>query len=152
MAHILKQHIGYWINRLRMEVHQSFEHRLNAYDVTIAQWCILASLYDQQATSVNELASYIEVDKASVSRVVERLVVKGLVSHSQGKDRRSGYLELTAEGQKLVPSLINEAEQNEQSFFGQLTTTESVQFRNLVRKILTTLPSITLDEWLVPKE
>ena len=152
MAHILKQHIGYWINRLRMEVHQSFEHRLNAYDVTIAQWCILASLYDQQATSVNELASYIEVDKASVSRVVERLVVKGLVSHSQGKDRRSGYLELTAEGQKLVPCLMNEAEQNEQRFFGQLTTTESVQFQNLVRKILTTLPSITLDEWLVPKE
>jgi DNA-binding MarR family transcriptional regulator len=68
MANNLKQHIGYWLNRLRSAVHQAFEKRLDAYAITIAQWCVLIALYDERADSVNGLAKYIEIDKASISR------------------------------------------------------------------------------------
>jgi DNA-binding MarR family transcriptional regulator len=144
----LKNHIGYWINRLRMQVHQSFEERLNTYGITVAQWCILIALHDQQATSVKELSRYIEVDKASISRVVERLVLMELIQHMVGKDRRSGYLRLTEKGMQLVPKLLQEAEANERHFFGHLTPTETESLQSLFNKILITVPSIKRDGWM----
>lgn len=150
--HYLKQHIGYWLNRLHTHVHQAFEQRLKRYDITVAQWCILVTLYDNEASSIKELSDYIHIDKASISRVVDRLVIRELVKHTVGKDRRSGHIELRKEAKRLVPQLIMEAEENECQFFGLLTDDESIHFQNIVRKILTNIPSVALDGWLKPEE
>lgn len=144
----LKNHIGYWLNRVRMEVHQAFEQRLDRHNITVAQWCILIALYDNQASSVQELADYIEVDKASISRVVERLVGLKLTSHLPGKDRRSGFINLTAAGKKLVPKLLKEAERNEKQFFGHLTELELNQLQHIIKKIALTIPTMQCDGWL----
>ena len=147
MKNNLKLHIGYWFNRIRMEVHQSFEARLDRYNISVAQWCILMALYDGKASSVGELAEYIEVDKATISRVVERLVAMQLVTHMQGKDRRSGFIVLTDTAQKLVPKLLHEAELNEKHFFGDLTKDDITQLKQIFKKILIKIPSIHIDGW-----
>ena len=147
--HDLKIDIGYWLNRLRMQVHQSFEGRLEGYDVTIALWCILLALYNKDAASITELLKFIEVDKASISRVVDRLLTKELVVHQQGADRRSGHIQLTTKGKALVPPLIQEAEENEQQFFGCLTLEEREQFRQLFYKLFLNLHSIHISGWLI---
>ncbi len=146
--HNLKNDIGYWLNRLRMQVHQGFEVRLEEYDITIAQWCILLALYNEDASSITELSKFIEVDKASVSRVVERLLSKDLVTHNQGTDRRSGHIQLTMGGRDLVPHLIQAADENEQQYFGCLTLAEREQFRQLFHKLFLNLPSIQRSGWL----
>src|SRR5260221_10695819 len=146
--HDLKDDIGYWLNRLRMQVHQEFESRLEEYDVTIAQWCILLALYNEDAASITELSKFIEVDKASVSRVVERLLSKEWGTHKQGADRRSGHIQLTLKARALVPHLIQAAEENEQQFFGCLTPEESEQLRQLFDKLFLNLPSIYRSGWL----
>lgn len=151
--HDLKDHIGYWLNRLRMQVHQGFEVRLEAYDLTVAQWCILSALYNEDAASITELSKFIEVDKASISRVVDRLLVKGLVTHKQGEDRRSGHIQLTSKGLELLPHLIRSAQDNEQQFFGCLTDGESEQLQHLFQKLFVNLPSIQMSGWLAnPKK
>ena len=147
--HNLKSDIGYWLNRLRMEVHQSFEQRLVAHDVTIAQWCILIALYNNDAASIKELSLFIETDKASISRVVERLVQKKLVAHTAGKDRRSGRISLTDQGRMLIPNLIFEANKNEQQFFGHLSDQELEQLRSIFTTIFSTIPSIKRKGWLM---
>lgn len=149
MKNTLKQHIGYWINRIRTHVHTSFENRLQHYDVSVAQWCILVALYDHRAETINDLASYIAIDKGSISRVVEKLVTRGFILHSQGKDKRSGHLSLTEKGSALVPFLIEEAELNERWFFGALTSDEQNQLQYLINKIIrSSIPSIHLDGWM----
>lgn len=146
--HDLKDDIGYWLNRLRMQVHQSFESRLDVYDVTIAQWCILLTLYNEDAASITELSKFIEVDKASISRVVERLLNKEWVTHKQGMDRRSGHVQLSIKGQELLPHLIQAAEENEQEFFGDLTPQEHEQLRQLFHKLFLNCPDIQMSGWL----
>lgn len=152
IKHDLKIDIGYWLNRLRMEVHQSFEKRLEAYDITIAQWCILLTLFNKQAASIGELSEFIETDKASISRVVDKLVGRKLVTHEQGKDRRSGFISLTQIGSELVPKLIAEADKNEQQFFGKLTSDELMQLKRIFTKLFKTVPSIKLEGWLNERE
>ncbi|HJZ22965.1 MAG TPA: DUF1398 family protein [Candidatus Babeliales bacterium] len=151
-THDLKDDVGYWLNRLRMEVHQSFEQRLIAYNVSIAQWCILLALYNKDAASIKELSEFIETDKASISRVVERLESKKLVTHKEGKDRRSGYISLTSDGLELVPKLSLEAKKNEEQFFGHLESQEFAQLQNIFVKIFKTIPSIHREGWLTSKD
>lgn len=147
MTH-LKDHIGYWLSRLRMEVHTTFERRLESHDISVAQWCILLSVYQDDGYSITSLSQYIEIDRASISRVVDRLVAKNLVIHQEGKDRRSGRIELTEEGTNLVPRLIQEAEDNEAQFFGHLSAQEKADLRHIWIKIFKTIPTITLSGWL----
>lgn len=144
----LKTHIGYWLNRLRSCVHQSFEARLAKYDISVASWCILVAIYDQKANSIHSLADYIEVDKATISRVVEKLTLKNMLIHKSGKDRRSGIIELTSESKDLILLLISEAEKNEKHYFGHLTSEEKLHLRNIMQKIMSPIPDIKLDGWL----
>lgn len=145
----LKEHIGYWLNRLRNEVHHSFEERLSHYDVTVAGWCILVALYDGEANSVNGLADYIEVDKATISRVTYKLIEQGLVDHQVGKDRRSGHLSLTPKAKNLVPLLIHQAEENEKKFFGHLTESQKSSLQEILCSTFAKIPEIKLEGWLI---
>lgn len=143
----LKSHVGYWLNRLRAEVHHCFEDRLSQYNISIAAWCILVTIYDKKS-AINQLANYIQVDKASVSRLVDKLVTKNLLIHKQGKDRRSGTIELTEAGKILVPKLIKEAEENELVFFKHLTKKDTADLKRILTKTLANLPGITIEGWL----
>ncbi|CRX38008.1 MarR family winged helix-turn-helix transcriptional regulator [Estrella lausannensis] len=134
--HILRQHVGYWINKLRQRVHLRFEERLSAYDISIAAWCVLVSVYDDSARSINELSRYIEVDKASVSRLVDKLEKRGLLTHKEGGDKRSGVVALTKSGRELVPLLIEEAEENERQFFAMLSKEQMSSFKKIINLIL----------------
>lgn len=147
--HSLKDDIGYWLNRLRMQVHTAFERRLEKHDVSVAQWCILLCVYNKEAQSITELSKLIEVDKASISRVIQNLCDKGLVLHTAGADRRSGLIQLTPQGEHLVPLLIQEAEHNEGQFFGNLTSQEVEDLRHIFHKIAQTVPGLQLEGWIV---
>lgn len=144
----LKSHIGYWLNRLRTEVHHRFEEQLSKHDISIAAWCILVTIYDKKQSAINQLANYIQVDKASISRLVDKLVTKNLLIHKQGKDRRSGIIELTESGKALVPKLIKEAEENELVFFKHLTEKDKSDLKRILTKTLANLPGVTLEGWL----
>lgn len=148
-THDLKDDIGYWLGRLRMQVHQGFEEKLSAYDISPAQWCIMLTLYNGELSSVTELSKFIEVDKGAISRVVDKLLARELVTHAQGGDRRSGYLQLTPKARALVPKLIEAAEENERQFFGHLTASETEQFRLILHKVMKSIPSIHLSGWLI---
>jgi DNA-binding MarR family transcriptional regulator len=145
---VLKQHKGYWLNRLRSLVHQSFEERLEKHDVSVASWCVLVSVYDNSARSTSELAQYIEIDKASISRVIEKLIQKGLLIQTAGKDKRSGSISLTQKGMNLVPQLIRQADENERFFWGALTNQESDSLKQMMQKIFIKSSKVRLDGWL----
>ncbi len=133
---ILKSHVGYWINKLRQSIHTEFEQRLKKYDISVASWCILISVYDKSANSISGLEKHIEVDKASISRQVEKLIQNDLLIRSASHDKRSGIITLSPKGKKLIPLLIDSATENERQFFNILTRREIKTLRNTIHKIL----------------
>lgn len=134
--HGLQDDIGYWLSRLRTKVHSSFEAKITNANVTLPQWCILISLYNNDASSIVELANFIEVDKGSISRVVDKLEAAGYVTRQAGKDRRSAVLLLTKKGQETAPKLAKLAELNEEEYFSCLSPLEKKQLKKLLKKLL----------------
>jgi DNA-binding MarR family transcriptional regulator len=133
----LEDHLGYWLRCLSNYVTHSFEERLTKYDISIAQWVVLRTLYDAKDMTLNEAAQIVGVDKSSLSRMVERLVQRGLVSRTEGIDRRSLSLSLLPSGRKLVPKLAQLADANDKTFFSALSGKQQAELRATIEQLLT---------------
>ncbi|HXD00676.1 MAG TPA: MarR family transcriptional regulator [Verrucomicrobiae bacterium] len=132
----LDDHIGFWLRCLSNFVSHSFAEKLSKEGVTVAQWVVLRTLYDHQNITLSHLAELVGLDKSSVSRMVERLVLRQLVNRSEGSDRRSLGLSLTPAARKLVPKLARLADQNDESFFNSLSAGQSHEFLATIKQLL----------------
>lgn len=133
----LYEHIGYWHNRFGHQVGTGFERRLAQHEVTVSQWCLMVVLYHGSASTVRDIARIIQLDAGAVTRLADRLSEKGLVTRAPDpKDARSVILQLTEEGHRLTPILAEEADKNDEAFFGVLSAEEIAQYKTLLTKLL----------------
>jgi len=129
----LTSHLGYWLRYVSNHVSHAFAQKLDALDVTVAEWVILRELYGAPAMAPSALAGKLGLTRGAVSKLADRLVAKALVARTaSADDGRAQILALTAEGKRLVPKLAALADQNDAEFFDHLTRAE----RTLVERIL----------------
>lgn len=132
-----EDHIGYWLKIASTLSQQSFAASLDKYGISVAQWGALRVLFNHDDLSLNEASALVGVDNSSLSRMVERLVGKGLIKRTvASEDRRTIRLELTPEGRKLVPRLAREADKNDRVFFQVLPVRKQKEFISTLKKIL----------------
>jgi DNA-binding MarR family transcriptional regulator len=142
----LRDHLGYWLRRLSDEVHLSFERKLAAHGITVAQWNVLVTLSRGEGQTVAEVARFIETDAAAVSRLVDRLGEKGLVARSPDPaSRRRVLLTLTPPAAELVPVLVQLADQNDEAFFGTLPATQRAELAGLLQHLLSQARTLSHD-------
>jgi len=133
----LHAHDGYWLDRLRSLVHHGFDAALAAEQVTMAQWSALITLYRGEARTPAELARFIDVDPGALTRLLDRMERKGLVTRMRDDaDRRSITLALTDRARALAPKLSGLADANDRLFFGALDAEEQAELRRLIAKLL----------------
>lgn len=133
----LEDHLGYWLRCLSNLVSDSFAGRLEGHGVSVPQWVVLRCLFDVEASPLNELAREVGVDGGALSRMVERLVQKGLVSReADPADRRAVRIRLTDAGRKLVPVLAREADRNDAAFFCVVDADERARLLATVKALL----------------
>jgi DNA-binding MarR family transcriptional regulator len=146
----LHDHSGYWLDRLRGLVHDSFEALIAEHGVTVAQWSVLITLYRGEASTPAELARFIDVDPGAMTRLLDRLEAKGLLHRVRAvTDRRTVSLELTEKGLALTPRLATLADENDRVFFGTLTEAEQGAFRHYLAKLLTSQGLAPPSSWMV---
>lgn len=133
----LHDHLGYWLRRLSDQVHTGFERAIARRGVTVAQWTVLIAIYRGDATTPREVARFVDVDGGAVTRLVDRLVAKGLIARqADPSDRRSIRLVLTDRGRELTPELAAIADRNDAAFFGPLSEVERERFADLLTRLL----------------
>jgi DNA-binding MarR family transcriptional regulator len=132
----LEKHLGYWLRCLSNFVSGGFAEKLAELDVSVAQWVVLRTLYDNKNATLNQAAQLVGVDKSSLSRMIERLVRRDLVIRSEGDDRRSLGLALTPTARKLVPQLAKLADENDESFFKTLSQKQCKEFLGMIKQLL----------------
>ncbi|RJG02617.1 MarR family winged helix-turn-helix transcriptional regulator [Noviherbaspirillum sedimenti] len=133
----LHDYLAYWLHRQSDSVLKKFERTLAEYGVTHAQWYVLITIYHQDADTPQSIAKRIDIDIGSVSRVIDRLVAKGLlVKRPHAEDKRSVFLELTTDGEKVISTLAAIARQQEGEWRACLTETETKAFGAALYKLL----------------
>src|ERR1700690_2699870 len=109
----LKKHVGFWLRFVSNHVSKAFARKLLASGVTVAEWVVMREMLDDEETSPGVLAERIGMTRGGVSKLVDRLVTKKLVTRRERTDdRRFQSIALTAEGRRLIPQLAELADQN----------------------------------------
>lgn len=86
------------------KLNQNFKD--NNFPVTYEQWQLLSRLYEQDGQTQNQLALLNERDQPSVSRLIDNMIKRGLITRkSHDKDRRINLIFLTEEGKGMRSSL-----------------------------------------------
>ena len=102
----MKNSVGYLMrvcsNRVLPQMEALFEHE----ELSFSQWTTLVALHDGRIKPAGDLAHNICHDAGSLTRLIDHLVERELVSRSRSKtDRRVVTLALTPRGSALVEVL-----------------------------------------------
>ena len=133
----LDDHVGYWLRFVSNHVSQAFTRKVEARGVTVAEWVLLRAMLEAGAVNPSQLAERLGMTRGAISKLIERVSQKGLVTRSAaGSDRRFQTVQLTAAGKKLVPVLARLADENDQEFFGHLTSAQKSQLQTLLQDLV----------------
>jgi MarR family transcriptional regulator, lower aerobic nicotinate degradation pathway regulator len=132
----LETHLGYWLRLVSNAVSQSFARKLEAEDITVAEWVFLRTLFDAEGVAPNRLAGLMGMTKGAISKLADRLVAKRLVERSaNSEDGRTQSLSLTPAGREKVPLLASLADENDAAFFGRIEPDQRQALRRLMMTI-----------------
>lgn len=121
----LEAHLGYWLRFVSNHVSHAFSLKLEARDVSVAEWVVLRELHGRDGVTPSDLAARMGMTRGAISKLADRLVAKSLITRTASKDdARYQALALTARGTALVPQLAALADNNEAEMFGHMKAAE----------------------------
>ncbi len=95
--------LGLLFKRVLGSIAHEVDRRLAPNDLTHAQWVPLYKLYRGECATMAELARDLQMDPAAMTRALDRLEAKGLVTRERSQaDRRVLTLTLSAEGRRIA--------------------------------------------------
>ena len=143
----LKKHVGFWLRFVSNHVSHAFARKLLASGVTVAEWVVIREMFDDEEISPSVLAERIGMTRGGVSKLLDRLVTKKLVTRrDRSDDRRFQSIALTAAARRMIPQLAELADQNDEEFFHPLSAAERAALIATMKKLvqahgLQTLPT-----------
>lgn len=119
----LTTHLGYWLRQVSNHVSHAFSQKLEARDVTVAEWVFLRALFDSpQGAAPSALAQSMGATRGAITKLADRLIDKQLVNRTASEsDGRAQTLSLTLAGRRLVPALARLADENDANCFATLS-------------------------------
>jgi DNA-binding MarR family transcriptional regulator len=133
----LEAHLGYWLRFASNHVSLGLSQKLAARDVTLAEWVLLRTIHARDVGAPNRLARDLGMTKGAISKLVDRLVGKGLaIKAPMASDRRHQDVWLTPAGRALVPDLAALADANDAEYFGHLSAAERGMVETLLRDVI----------------
>ncbi len=135
-AAALEAHIGYWLRLVSNEVSGAFARALQQRHISVAEWVAMNQLGTSAGVTPARLAAAMGMTRGAVSKVLEKLKTKKLVSRTRSPvDSRVQLLSLTEQARRILPRLTEIADSNDRHFFAALGPDEQASLRHLLRRL-----------------
>lgn len=136
LASALEAHLGYWLRLVSNEVSRGFERALQKRNISVAEWVAISQLAAGTGLTPAKLAAKMGMTRGAISKVLDKLHSKKLISRSMSSlDSRVQLLSLTERARRILPLLTSIADGNDSYFFAALDSDEKAALRNLLRKL-----------------
>ena len=133
----LSDNLGYRLRRAQLWVFKDISRRLARFDLSPAQFSVLAVIEANPGINQLTIASALDIERAGLGRLVDRLASQGFVTRTASVVHRRYYaLHLTAAGAKLVERARPVIAQSEKALADKLG---SAAHKNLLRALSTFL-------------
>ena len=124
------------INR---RMHRNFHNA--GLDITPEQWSILVFLWQQDKVTQKAIADATYKDRPSITRLIDNMEKQGLVTRTQGADRRTNKICLTKKGSDLYEKVYPITIKTMQEALNELSEKDISNAQYLLKKIFSNLQS-----------
>jgi DNA-binding MarR family transcriptional regulator len=102
----LHRNFGFLIHDIARLMRVAFDRRGKELGLTRSQWWVLTALYAKEGVAQSELAAFMDLEKATLGRLLDRLEEKGWIERrADPVDRRVKRVYLTDTVQSLMREL-----------------------------------------------
>jgi DNA-binding MarR family transcriptional regulator len=134
---VIDESIGYLCKRVRSMLRAAVEREIADDDVTFDQWGVLLMIMKERGDTAAMLARGMECDTGSMTRMLDRLEAKGLISRTRSTDdRRRVQLDLTDNGKRLAERLLAAIVKVLNRHLDGFSVDELDQFKSFMRRML----------------
>jgi MarR family transcriptional regulator, lower aerobic nicotinate degradation pathway regulator len=132
----IEKSVGFLIAKVYQRLFSCFRTRLEPYGITPPQFALLAFLWKQDGLSQAELSEKTEVDRTTLSGLIDRLQKLDLVERRRHPaDRRVWLVHLTPAGRQLEEKLVPITLQVREQFTVNLEGGEYHKLCELLKKL-----------------
>ena len=138
-----RKSVGHLMNRVRTAMFAALDAELGAdtdlarFEVSAAQFVVIASLAMGEADSASQLCKGISYDAGAMTRMIDRLESKGLIRRRRdADDRRLVNIELTEQGREAFPKMRQCAMGVLNRFLRGFTQNEARQLESFLNRML----------------
>lgn len=124
-----------WLRLARVfqKVHHASSEQLQAWNLSLAQFDVLAQVGAAEGSTQQELADRLLVTKGNISQLLTKMERAGLIIRQrEGRIRR---IYLTVDGQRLAATAVPRHEDFIAERFARLSLAEQSQLLHLLRKL-----------------
>jgi DNA-binding MarR family transcriptional regulator len=122
--------------QLTFLVQGALARRAAAHQLSMIQVRLLGVLRDR-TPGMNELATMLELDKSSVSGLVDRASARGLVTRvPSAHDRRGVHVSLTEQGRAVVDDVSGDFATDIASIAGGLSSAQQARLTDLASRVV----------------
>ncbi|HEV8654793.1 MAG TPA: MarR family transcriptional regulator [Candidatus Limnocylindria bacterium] len=131
-----RQRVGRLLIGVARELRTVVDRQVQPLGLTMQQAELLVWTHRQRGASPTQLTELLLTDDAGVSRLVDRLEAKGLITRRvHGRDRRARELQLTPSGRTLATRLGRFAARGNEKLLAGLSPQETAQLRRLLQRV-----------------
>ena len=142
MKEVFEENIGLLIHDVGRLLRVLYDRQMASIGLTRSQWLLLTYLYFKDGINQTELASLMDMEKAPLSRLLDRMEIKGwIIRKTETNDRRVKNIYLSQSVKPLVSSLREKAAKYRKDSLSILSDKELNKLRDLLQVLKKDLTS-----------
>ena len=132
----LDRNFGFLLHDVARLMRTVFDRRGRELGLTRSQWWVLTMLYAKEGVTQSELADFMELEKPTLGRLLDRMQEKGWIERrTDDLDRRVNRLFLTEKVQEVMRALRSTAADVRKDAIGNMNDLDREQFIDTLLKI-----------------
>ena len=142
MKEVFEENIGLLIHDVGRLLRVLYDRQMASIGLTRSQWLLLTYLYFKDGINQTELASLMDMEKAPLSRLLDRMEIKGwIIRKTETNDRRVKNIYLSESVKPFVSSLREKAAKYRKDSLSILSDKELNKLRYLLQVLKKDLTS-----------
>jgi DNA-binding MarR family transcriptional regulator len=144
-----QSHLNYWLKLAETRFSANFSHELQHWGIIASEWAALRELYRPTPLSPLDVGRALGMSKGGASKLIDRLVNKGLVTKKVSQfDRRHRAVRLTQYGRSIVPLLAYCEQTTHGRFFRRLPEKGRERLMEALQRTLGAEEKDYMDQWI----
>ena len=134
MKEIFEENIGLLIHDVARLLRVLYDRQMASIGLTRSQWWLLTYLFFKDGINQSELGTLMDMEKAPLSRLLDRMEKKGwVIRKNESKDRRTKNIYLSESIKPLISSMRDKAAEYRNESLSILTDEELNKLKDILQ-------------------